>query len=302
MKTALQLIRAAAGEMGLPQPTVVSGSTTTDTVQLLALLNRLANDLMRDFIWQALCTEYRFTTQYLTTTGTLTSGSAIITGLADTTGLDSTYSILSTGVNTDVYVSTLDSATQVTMTQAATASGAVSITFAKTKYAFPADYDRIIDRTEWDKTQHWRMIGPMTAQQWQWLKSGYIATGPRIRFRQLGGTYQIWPALSTAEYLGFEYISNFPVRTAAGVAKGDFTLDTDTCIFQDGLMITGLKKYYYNAKGLGGEYDTAFSSLLGIAQANDMGSDTLSLGGNRLASTLIGWENIPDSGFNNFGS
>lgn len=296
MTTLLQIIQAATGELGLAQPTLVVGSTTTDVIQLLSLANAVGGDLQRKYIWQALSTEYRFTTQYLQTTGTTTSGSAVLTGLGSTTNLDSTYSIVGTGINQDTYVSTVDSGTQVTMNQAASASGTVTINFAKTKYSFPSDYDRPIDKTQWDKSKHWMMLGPETPQQWQWLKSGYIATGPRIRYRQLGGYFQIWPAVTVNEYLGFEYISKNWVTSSAGTGKSSFTADDDTCIFPDRLMITALKMYYQRAKGLGTEYVDDYAEQFSIAQGNDSGSATLSMAP-RLSSILINWDNIPDSGF-----
>ena len=297
MKTLLQIVQAATGQLGIPTPSLVVGSTSVDTIQLLALLNQLTDDLQRDYIWEALCIEYRFTTQFLETTGTLTANSAVVTAIADTTGLDSTYQLLGTGINEDTYISTKDSATQVTLTQAATTSGTgVALTFCKTKYAFPSDYDRIEDRTQWDKSKHWEMLGPETAQMWQWLKSGYISTGPRIRWRIMGSYFQLWPAVSDNEYLGFEYISNSPVRSAAGVPKPAFTVDTDTCIFPDGLMITGLKMMYQQAKGIGSEFVSQYENLLSIAKANDAGSADLHMAPNPL-NTLIGWENLPDSGY-----
>ncbi len=296
MKTMLQIIQAAASQLGIPKPSLVAGINNTATLQLLALLNQLGDDLQRDFIWQALCTEYRFFTQALQTIGTVTAGSAVITGIANTTGLDNTYQVLGVGVNNDTYVVTRDSATQVTMSQPANASGTVTLNFCKTKYSMPADYDRIEDRTQWDKSKHWEMLGPETPQMWQWLKSGYISTGPRVRWRIMGGYFQIWPAFSTAEYLGFEYISNAFVRGADGTPKTSFTADDDTCIFPDGLMITGLKMMYQQAKGLGTDFLLKYEELLSIAKANDAGSADLHMAPNPL-NTLIGWENIPDSGY-----
>lgn len=296
MKTMLQIIQAATQQLGIPSPNLVVGSTTQDTIQLLALLNQLGDDLQRDYIWEALCTSYRFTTSYLTTTGTTTTGSAIVTAIGSTTGLDSTYQVVGTGINTDTYAQTLDSATQVTMTQAATGSGTVSLTFSKIKYTMPSDYDRIEDRTQWDKTQHWEMLGPETAQMWQWLLSGYIATGPRIHWRIFGSYFQIWPAFSSAEYLGFEYISNAWARSSAGVAKTSFTADTDVCIYPDGLMITGLKMMYQQAKGLGMEFVEQYENLLSIAKANDAGSADLHMGP-RPYNILLGWNNIPDTSY-----
>jgi hypothetical protein len=252
--------------------------------------------LQDGFDWQALSIEYRFTTQFLSTVGTLAANSPVITAVGDTTGLDSTYQIAAQGVNNDTYVLTVDSATQVTMSQVASAAGTVSINFCKTKYAMPPDFSRVVNRTQWDKSRHWEMIGPETPQQWQWLKSGYIATGPRIRWRQVGGYFQIWPAVASPEYLGMEYVSNYAARAVDGTPKQYFTLDTDTCIFPDGLMILGLKMLYQRAKGLGMDYVDDFEMRLSTAKAHDAGAATLSMAP-RLNSTLIGWENIPDSGY-----
>ena len=297
--TMLQIVQAAAGELGIPTPNLVVGSTTTDTLQLLALANRAGNNLRRGFIWQALCKEYRFYTQFLVATGTITANSAVITGLSSTTGLDSTYQVVATGVNNDTNILTKDSATQVTMNQPATISGTgVTIYFCKVQYTFPSDYDRMEDRTQWDKSKHWEMLGPETAEMWQWLKSGYISTGPRIRWRIFGSYFQIWPAVSTAEYLGFEYISNGWVTSSTGAPKNSFTADNDTCIFPDELMIVALKRQYQKAKGLGAEFDDEYNELLSIAQANDAGSADLHMAPNPL-NTLIGWENIPDSNYGN---
>lgn len=296
MTTMLQIIQAATGELGIPRPALVVGIQNTDTIQLLALLNGLGGDLQRKYIWEALSKEYRFSTQFLTATGTTTANSAVVTGLSATTGLDSTYQVIGTGMNTDTYVSTLDSATQVTLNQVATASGIATLNFCKTKYAFPTDFDRVQDRTQWDKSKHWEMLGPETAQQWQWLKSGYISTGPRIRWRILGSFFQTWPPIATADRLGFEYISKAWAASAAGVAQNSFVADTDTCMYPDRLMITGLKMRYQQAKGLGFDFVDEFEEHLSIAFGNDSGSATLNMAPNPL-NTLIGWENLPDSNY-----
>lgn len=296
MMTMLQIIRAATAELGIPQPTLVVGVRNSDTIQLLALLNGLGGDLQREYIWQALCTEYRFTTQYLTVTGTTTANSAVVTDLSASTGLDSTYMVLGEGINNDTYVSTLDSATQVTLSQVATQSGTVTLNFCKTKYPFPSDFDRVQPRTQWDKSKHWEMLGPETPQQWQWLKSGWISTGPRIRWRIMGRTFQTWPPIATADSLGFEYISNAWVYNSDGTGQTEFQADSDTCIFPDRLMITGLKMRYQQAKGLGFDFVDEYNKQLSIALGNDSGISSLNMAPNPL-NTLIGWENIPDSGF-----
>ncbi len=293
----LALTQAASAEMGLQVPNAVAGVSDQNTIQLLALLNAVGGELARQRDWQALSKEYRFTTQYQILTGTVTSGSAVVTGLSSTAGLDSTYMVNGTGINQDTYVQTVDSSTQVTLSQPATASGTVSLTFGKTKYSLPSDFDRQVDRTHFDKSKRWQMIGPETAQQWQWLKSSYISTGPRLRYRLMGGYFQIWPAIGTPEYCGFEYISNAWVTAANGTAKQTFTADTDTCVFSDRLMILGLKRKYFEVKGFDASaFARDYEKELSIAKANEAGSATLSMAP-RMSEILIGIDQLPDTGY-----
>lgn len=293
----LQLIQAATGEMGLSVPGYVAGNTVQDVTQLFALINSCGSTLQREYDWQQLSTEYRFTTQYTSLVGSSTTSSPIITGLSSTAGLSSSYQVIGTGINQDTYILSVDSSTQVTLTQNATATGSATFSFCQTMYPFPTDYDRMVNRTEWDKSRHWEMLGPETAQEWQWLKSAYIATGPRARFRILGNKFQIWPPMATNEYIGWEYLTKNWASDISGTALPQFATDTDTCIFNDRLMIDFLKFRYFEIKG----FDTsmlsaAFIRQLNISKAADKGARTLSFAPH-MASVLIQPENIPDSGF-----
>lgn len=295
--TVLQLVQQATGEMGLAVPTAVVGNTNTDVIQILALINAVGYECTRRYQWQALSKLHLFQTQYLSTTGTVTSGSAVITGIPDTSTLSTNYTVTGNGILQNSQIQSVDSATQVTMNQEASSSGtAQTLTFSQTKYAMPSDYDRQIDRTHWDKTQHWQMIGPETAQQWEWLTSGYISTGPRVRYRIFGDKFQIWPPQGTEHYLGFEYISNAWAASTAGVAKTSFTVDTDTCIFPDRLMVLGLKHKYFQVKGLGDVFRDDYEAEVSIAYANDSGSQTLAMAP-QITEVLISWNQIPDSGY-----
>jgi uncharacterized phiE125 gp8 family phage protein len=63
-------------------------------------------------------------------TGTTASGSAVVTGLTNTSLFEGALGVSGTGIPSNTFVSTVDSATQITLTQAATASGSTSLTFA----------------------------------------------------------------------------------------------------------------------------------------------------------------------------
>lgn len=296
MTTALQLIQQATGEMGLAVPTVAVGSTNSDVIQQLALLNAVGYELQRKRDWQALVKQHIQTVSYTTVTGDTVAGSTTVSNV--TVGsIDATYQITGTGINQATFV-TGTGANSLTLSQPATATATgTTFTLGKVKYAMPSDYDRKIDRTDWDKTKHWEMLGPETAQQWEWLLSGYIATGPRIRYRIFGGYYQIWPMVTTSEVLGFEYVSNAWASSSGGTAQTSFLADTDTCIFPDRLMVLGLKKKYFEVKGFDASaFESDFNAELSIAMANDAGSATLSMAP-RITNILVNWNQIPDSGY-----
>ena len=296
--TMLQLVQQTAQELNLAVPTYVAGNTSQDVQQILALMNRAGYDLIKEYDWQALELEYRFYTTAITTTCDTVEGTQVLTAVGDTTGLDNTYSIVGTNIPQDTYVDEVLSPTSVsTSQQSSSTSIGGTVTFSKTKYDLPPDFETITDNTHWDKTKHWQMLGPEDAQQWQWLKSGYISTGPRIRWRILGGQFQIWPPYNTQEYLGFEYRSKGFVRSVTGEVKNSFTADTDTTILDDSVMVLATKLKYFQIKS----FDTTalqadYFRYLNVAKANDKGSATLSFAPYP-SKVLIGYANIPDTGY-----
>jgi len=296
--TLLKLLQKAANELGIIAPTAVVNNPAQDTIQLFALINACGDELIRKFPWSALCKSYLFMTQYTTTAGTYSAGSPVITGIPSTTGLDTTYMVVGVGIPNATFIKSVDSASQVTLilpTNASATNG--TIYFQKVQYPMPADYDYIIPRTQWDKSKRWEMLGPESPQQWEWIMSGFIATGPRVRWRLFGPMLQIWPGFSNAEQLGFEYRSNGWVTDASGNPKSDFSADTDTCIFKDRLIINMVKLKYFEAKG----FDTTAQFRNWMTEyesdtAQDWSYANLSFAP-KPGNVLIGWDNIPDSGY-----
>jgi hypothetical protein len=291
-------MQETSNELGLVAPTYVAGNTNQDVIQLLALMNRQGYNLTKEYDWRALQREYRFYTQSISTTGDVLDGSYDILNVADTTGIvPNKWMLNGTGIPQDCYVVAVSGST-VTLNQPAeqTEIGA-TLTFGQTQYDLPPDYEVITDRTQWDKTKHWEMLGPEDAQQWQWLKSGYISTGPRVRWRILGQYFNIWPMMNTQEYLGYEYRSKGWAESSTGQVKNSFTADTDTTVFDDQIMILGTKLRYWQIKG----FDTTslqqeYDRYLNVAKANDKGAPNLSFAPYP-SKVLIGYANIPDTGY-----
>lgn len=296
--TMLQLVQQVTNELGVSTPVSVVGNTNQDVIQILALMNACGYELLRKFDWREMTKQKLFSTEYLTTTGTWTTSARTITGIPTTAGLDTTYQVIGTGINQNTFISSVDSATQVTVNRDFSAAGtAAAAYFQKMKYDLPDDYESLVPRTMWDASKKWEMLGPEDAQQWEWLLNGYIATGPRIRWRLLGSYFQIWPGFSNAERLGYEYRSNGWALSSGGTVKTSFTADTDTCIYPSRLMVLFTKLKYFEGKG----FDTTamyrnYSSELEAAMALDMSSANLSFAP-RPGTVLIGYDNIPDSGY-----
>ena len=296
--TMLELVQQVTSELNLAVPSYVEGNTSQDVQQILALMNRAGYDLIKEHDWQALELEYRFYTTAITTTCNTYNGTYVLDNIPSTAGLDNTYSIVGTDVPQDTYIDEVTSSTALTTTQLSSATSVGgTVTFSKTIYPLPPDYETITDNTHWDKTKHWQMLGPVDAQQWQWLKSGYISTGPRVRWRILGNTFQIWPPYNTQEYLGFEYRSKGWARSATNQVKNSFTKDTDTTVLDDAVLVLLTKLKYFQIKS----FDTTalqqdYNRYLNVAKANDKGSATLSFAP-QPSAVLIGWANIPDTGY-----
>ena len=295
--TMLQLVNQVQSELNLAITPNVAGNPSQDTQQILALMNRAGYDLIKEHDWQALELEYRFYTTAITTTCDTIANTYNLLNVADTTGLDNNYSIVGTAIPQDTYVNSVSGSTVTASQLASSTSVGGTVTFSRTKYPLPPDYETVTDNTHWDKTKHWQMLGPVDAQQWQWLKSGYISTGPRVRWRILGNEFQIWPPYNTQEYLGFEYRSKGWVRSATNQVKNSFTVDDDTSVLDDTILVLATKLKYFQIKS----FDTTalsadYQRYLSIAKANDKGSATLSFAP-QPSAVLIGWANIPDTGY-----
>lgn len=296
----LQLVQQVTAELNLSVPTYVAGNQSQDVQQILALMNGAGYELVKEYDWQALQVQYRFYTQAINTTGTTINGSNVlrINQSIDLSTVSKQWQITGYNISQDTNVVTVNNTTKdIVMTQMANGSGSGNIVLSQTAYDLPADFETITDRTQWDKSKHWESLGPENAQQWQWLKSGYISTGPRIRWRILDNQFQIWPPMNTNEYLGWEYRSKGWARSSTGEVKNSFTQDADTTVFDDRLMVLYTKLKYFQVKS----FDTTalnqdYMRYLSVIKANDKGAPNLSFAPYP-SKVLIGYANIPDTGY-----
>lgn len=240
--SALTIVNQVSGELGLPQVTTLVGTTNTQAVQLLSMLNSAGNELMLYYPWQQFRKEWSITT---------------LNGVGE--------------------------------------------------YELPQDWDYAVDQTQWDRGNHWPLIGPKTAQEWAWLKGGLLAAAPRMRYRIYDNKFHLWPvpgADQTPEtyHMSMEYVSKWWVSTTNtpdDIADATMiTADGDLACYEPWLLVKYLKyKFYelkgFNTAGVQGDFMRVFNALTG----KDTGAPILSLAPRPMSQYLGPWS-VPDGSWN----
>jgi len=278
MTTLLELIQQVCDELMISSPSVVVSSTDPQIRQLYALLNRLGTDICRQYDWQRLDREYILTTVAITQTGNCTAGSNVITNIPSVAGITTQFGVNGAGTTPFAQVVSVGvNSVTLNMPMTETLTGA-SFQFSQVEYNLPSDWLKQIPQTEWDRTNRWPLIGPQSAQDWQSFKSGIVYAGPRQRFRINENTINIKPPPPNGLLFAFEYISNGWVLNASNQRQTKYLSDTDTAIFPDSLLVTGLKTQWKTAKGLDASFDIAeFRGLLEMMKSQDHSAPKLSL-------------------------
>jgi len=303
-RTLLQLMQQAANEIGIPEPSQIVGAQDEQSKQLLALAQREGKDFSvlanKNGGWQNLHKEYTFTTTVSTQTGTTVSGSAVVTGLSDTSVLAAnTYGASASGIASNAIILSIDSPTQVTLDQVATASGTVSIIFGKIAYPLPSDFEYFVQRTWWDNTYKCELLGPITAQEKQILKYGIIASGPRSKFYIRNNLMYLNPMPAVdGSLFAYDYFSNAWCQSSGGTAQQIWAADTDTYKLDEDCFIQGIKWRFLRAKGLDyTEERQSYEMDCQRAMSRDAGNRDLPIAGGTYGARFLNDDNIPETGF-----
>lgn len=304
-RTFLQLIQDMANELGIPEPSQIIGAVDDQSKQLLSLAQREGKNFSalahRDGGWSALHKEHTFRTAALQLTGNITAGSNIITGITDTSGvLAETWAVEFTGLNTFASVVSVDSTTQVTLSQPAsdTATG-VTLNFAQIAYDLPSDLEYFAVRTFWDDAYKWELIGPIDAQEKQILRYGIIASGPRRKFYIRNKKMYLDPLPADNELLAYDYYSNAWCEAEDGTVQTRWTADTDYYRLDEDCFVLGLKWRWLNSKKLDyiqekADYDAEVQRVM----ARDAGGGRdLPIAGGTYGARFLDGDNIPETGF-----
>jgi len=137
----------------------------------------------------------------------------------------------------------------------------------------------IKNETIWDRTDQLPVIGPMSGTEWQTLKA-VTSNGPRYRYRIRGGLLLVNPAPAANHAWAFEYVSKNWILGADGTTyKQYFTLDTDTMLIPEELLLSGLRWRWKKEKGLDYAEDfRTYEAQISDAMGRDGGKERLNMG------------------------
>lgn len=299
-----------AGIIPVAAPTAIVGNSDETAVRLLAACQKAGESLARypQGGWLTMMREYTFVTSAIANqAGSIANsgpgGVAVISGLASVAGVAAnTWYGFGTGVPNNAIVTAVGVGS-VTLNQAATTLGAGTFTLGKSDYPLPADFQRPIDNTLWDRSRYWQMRGPLSAQEWQLFKSSVIGKASiqrRFRFRAIAGAkvFSIDPVpTDNNAMMVFEYVSNAWCQSIGGTAQTTWQADTDTGILDEYLIELGATWRALNRFGMSyatelDEYEKEASKALSA----DGGAPVLDLTPSAMGYLLGPW-NVQDGNF-----
>jgi hypothetical protein len=173
------------------------------------------------------------------------------------------------------------------------------------EYALPTDFGRMIDQTGWERTNRLPVTGPMSPQQWAYLKGRNLVNSTiYISFRIMEDTYNVYPddPVPDALDINFEYISRNWVIPISAPSTYEDTVQAngDIILFKPSMVVQYLRYKFLDAKG----FDTqsavgAFSKAFLQASGGNKGAPVLNAGRGLSGIPLLDYRNIP---ITNYGS
>jgi hypothetical protein len=170
----------------------------------------------------------------------------------------------------------------------------ITLVAAQTDYTLPTDLNYFTDQTQWDRTNHWPLLGPKSPQEWAWLKGALVASLPRMRYRIQDDLFKVFPPPAGPATLAMEYTKNLWITLAAGGEGSMIVADADILQYNPWLLIKFVKLKFYELKGFKTDGVTAdFMRVFNSLTGKDVGAKILSLSPEYAPQFLGPWS-IPD--------
>jgi hypothetical protein len=161
--------------------------------------------------------------------------------------------------------------------------------------ALPADFDRFVPNSFFNRSTRRPMTGPITPRQHQWIQAQPVYSTVYLAFIERTGQFLIDPTPAAGDVIAYEYLSNQWAKSSGGAGQTQYLADTDLSFLDEELIALGLRWRFLRAKGLDYAEEMATYELeVERAQARDGGSTALTLAPQPIDPNRV---NIPDGNF-----
>lgn len=167
-------------------------------------------------------------------------------------------------------------------------------------YATPADYQRLLDGTAWNRTTDQPLIGPASEVEWQALKARDQAAVISKVFRVYQDKIWLHPVPTAAEQVAYEYLSAHWVTETGQAAPNAAFCDaaTDTLHFDPHLLVCALSLAWEGAKKMDtGRSQARFDLALARAMSQDGAAAVHTQSTADRGFRPLGYANLPDTGY-----
>jgi hypothetical protein len=178
--------------------------------------------------------------------------------------------------------------------------GTITTVADQATYAKPSDFRAFGTMSQWDRTNQWRLTGPVPSIVWQWLKSGITIASVNNRWFAIRGAYIVIHPTPDAsgDTIAYDYYSkNWITKQSDSTSIAEWSHDNDTSKLDENLLAADLKWRFLQAKGFPWEAEyKRYESLKEAVLADNFGAAMIDLGAPVAGVTGFS-ENIPDSGY-----
>lgn len=157
--------------------------------------------------------------------------------------------------------------------------------------AIPADLDRWLANTMFDRTTRREVLGPITPQQWQAIQAQPQLNRVFLAWRERTGVFYMTPTASLNDTVAYEYVTKNWVLSANLTPQASFLADTDSPVLSSDQIILGIRWRFLKSKGIDYAQDfETYERQKAILQAKDGGNGRLNITGRY---TVYPWSNVP---------
>jgi hypothetical protein len=164
-------------------------------------------------------------------------------------------------------------------------------------YNMPEDCLRVINNTQFDRTNSRSLSGNSTNQSW--AVQGNTTPGAATSFRIVGDKLVLFPVPSSAaSTIAFDYITrNYVWDVGLSQLKPEFTTDSDKTVYHDRLLVNLVKLKFLQEEGMNTQAATEnYNTALASAMGSDTPAPTINLAGPS-RDWLVGANNLASTGW-----